>query len=284
MPLVNPLPLLLAAREGRYAVGAFNVVYHLTIEAVVRAAEERRAPVIVQTSSGTIKRHGVKALARMTADLAGPSPVPVALHLDHGTDRAVLHDAIVSGYTSVMIDASKHPLEENIRRTRDVVEEAHARGLSVEGEIGVVAGVEDDIVVRRDRAIYTTPEEAIEFQARSGVDFLAAAIGTAHGFYKTEPRLDIDTLVAIRERTRFPLVIHGGTGLAPDVVRRLVESGGSKFNLSTQIKQTYIDAMYGYIGDHREEYDILKVLRHAGDRLKAVIGEYIALLGGEGKA
>jgi ketose-bisphosphate aldolase len=284
MPLVNPLPMLLAAREGRYAVGAFNVVDHLTIEAVVRAAEARRAPVIVQTSSGTIKRYGVKAIARMTADIAGPSPVPVALHLDHGTDRAVLHDAIVSGYTSVMIDGSKHPFDENVRRTKDVVEEAHARGLSVEGEIGVVAGVEDDIVVRRDKAIYTTPEEAIEFQARSGVDFLAAAIGTAHGFYKTEPKLDIDTLATLRERTAFPLVIHGGTGLAPDVVRRLVTTGGAKFNLSTQIKQTYVDSLHGYIEEHRQEYDILKVLQHAFERLQSMIGEYIALLGGEGKA
>jgi len=284
MPLVNPLPMLLAAREGRYAIGAFNVVDYMTIEAVVRAAEERRAPVIVQTSSGTIKRFGVKAIARMAADIAGPSPAQVALHLDHGTDRAALREAIVSGYTSVMIDASKHPFEENIRRTKDVVEEAHARGLSVEGEIGVVAGVEDDIVVRRDRAIYTTPEEAIAFQERTGVDFLAAAIGTAHGFYKTEPKLDIDTLAAIRERTRFPLVIHGGTGLAPDVVRRLVAAGGSKFNLSTQIKQTYIESLHGYIEGHREECDILKVLKHAHDRLKVMIGEYIALLGGEGKA
>jgi fructose-bisphosphate aldolase class II len=284
MPIVNPLPMLRAAREGRYAVGAFNVVDYLTIEAVVRAAEKKRAPVIVQTSSGTIKRFGVKALAKMAADIAGPSPVPVALHLDHGSDRAALHEAIVSGYSSVMIDASKYPFDENVRRTKDVVEEAHARGLSVEGEIGVVAGVEDDIVVRRDKAIYTTPEEAIEFQKRTGVDFLAAAIGTAHGFYKTEPKLDIETLAAIRARTDFPLVIHGGTGLAPDVVRRLVAEGGSKFNLSTQIKQIYIDALHGYIGEHREEYDILKVLKHAHDRLVEMIAEHIAVLGSEGKA
>jgi ketose-bisphosphate aldolase len=284
MPLVNPLPMLRAARLGRYAVGAFNVVDYLSIEAVVRAAEEKRAPVIVQTSSGTIKRLGVKAIAKMTADIAGPSPVPVALHLDHGTDRATIHEAIVSGYSSVMIDASKHPFDENIRRTEEVVEEAHARGLSVEGEIGVVAGVEDDIVVRGDKAIYTTPEEAIEFQKRTGVDFLAAAIGTAHGFYKTEPRIDVETLAAIRERTDFPLVIHGGTGLAPEVVRGLVAKGGAKFNLSTQVKQTYIESLYGYIGAHREECDILKVLKHAHDELQAMIGETIALLGGEGKA
>ena len=283
MPLVNPTQMLQAAREGRYAVGAFNVVDYMTIEAVVRAAEAKRAPVILQTSSGVVKRFGVPALVKMARDIAGPAGVPVALHLDHGTDRKVLHEAIACGYPSVMIDGSKHPFDENVRRTRDVVEEAHAAGVAVEGEVGVVAGVEDDIVIRADKAIYTTPEEAIEFQKRTGVDFLAAAIGTAHGFYKVEPKLDIDTLASLRRRTDFPLVIHGGTGLAEDVVRRLVAEGGSKFNLSTQIKQTYIDAMDQYIQSHRQEYDILKVLQHALERLVEMIGGYITLLGSEGR-
>jgi fructose/tagatose bisphosphate aldolase len=164
------------------------------------------------------------------------------------------------------------------------VEAAHAAGLAVEGEVGLVAGVEDDIVVNADDAIYTTPEEAIEFQSRSGVDFLAAAIGTAHGFYKVEPRLDIDTLRAIRARTDFPLVVHGGTGLAPEIVKELVKAGGCKFNVSTQIKQTYIDSMYGYIDAKRTEYNILKVLAAAKQDLTEMIAGYITLLGGEGKA
>ena len=284
MPLVNPIEMLQAAREGRYCVGAFNVVDYMTMEAVVRAAEARRAPVIIQTSSGTIKRFGVPALVEMARDLAGPSPVPAALHLDHGTDRQVLHEAIEAGYPSVMIDASKYPFEENAARTKDVVEEAHARGVAVEGEIGVVAGVEDEIVIRQDKAIYTTPAEAIEFQARTGVDFLAAAIGTAHGFYKVAPRLDIQTLQALRQRTGFPLVVHGGTGLGFDVVRQLVAAGASKMNVSTQIKQTYIDSLHDYIEANRQEYDILKVLRHAYDKLTEMIAEYVTVLGSEGKA
>ena len=284
MPLVNPIEMLRAARAGEYCVGAFNIVDYMSFEAVVAAAEQKHAPVIVQTSSGTVKRFGPAGLVRMGEIIAGPSAVPVALHLDHGTDRAMLSEAIRAGYPSVMIDASKHPFDQNVAITREVVAEAHARGVSVEGEIGVVAGVEDDIVIRQDGAIYTTPDEAIEFQTRTGIDFLAAAIGTAHGFYKVEPRLDIDTLRAIRGRTDFPLVIHGGTGLPFDVVRELVAAGGAKMNVSTQIKQTYTDALFEYIQANRREYNIMKVLQHAYDKLIEMICEYITVLGSEGKA
>ena len=183
-----------------------------------------------------------------------------------------------------MIDASQHPFDQNVAVTKDVVAEARAHGVAVEGEIGVVAGVEDDIVIQQDEAIYTTPDEAIEFQAQTGVDFLAAAIGTAHGFYKVEPRLDIDTLRTLRRQTDFPLVIHGGTGLGFDVVRELVAAGGAKMNVSTQIKQTYIDSLFEYIQANRREYNILKVLRHAYEDLIEMIGEYITVLGSEGKA
>ncbi len=276
--------MLEQARKEGFCVGAFNVVDYLSIEAVVAAAELKKAPVIIQTSSATIKRFGIADIVTMTRMAAKDSMVPICLHLDHGTDVAIIKEAIKEGYTSVMIDGSKLPFEENIAVSKDVVEAAHAAGLAVEGEVGLVAGVEDDIVVNADDAIYTTPEEAIEFQSRSGVDFLAAAIGTAHGFYKVEPRLDIDTLRAIRARTDFPLVVHGGTGLAPEVVKELVEAGGCKFNVSTQIKQTYIDSMYSYIDAKRTEYNILKVLAAAKQDLTDMIAGYITLLGGEGKA
>ena len=284
MPLVNPIEMLHAARAGGYCVGAFNIVDYMSFEAVVAAAEAKNAPVIVQTSSGTVKRFGVKALVAMAETIAAPSSVPVAMHLDHGTDRAVLSEAIRGGFPSVMIDASSHPFDRNVAITKDVVAEARARGVAVEGEIGVVAGEEDDIVIQQDQAIYTTPEEAIEFQAQTGVDFLAAAIGTAHGFYKVQPRLDIDTLRALRRQTDFPLVIHGGTGLGFDVVRELVAAGGAKMNVSTQIKQTYIDSLFEYIQTNRQEYNILKVLQNAYEKLTGMIGEYITVLGSEGKA
>ena len=205
--------------------------------------------------------------------------MPVALHLDHGTDRTVISEAIRGGYTAVMFDGSKYPLQENAARTREIVEEAHAHGVAVEGEIGVVAGVEDDIVVHQDKAIYTTPDEALEFLRLSGVDFLAAAIGTAHGFYKVQPRLDIDTLPQAGPATDCPMVVHGGTGLPVDVVRELVAAGAAKMNVSTQIKQTYIDGLHGYIEAHRTEYNPLKLLDHARQELVAMIGEYMEVFG-----
>ena len=284
MPLVNPMPMLEQARKEGFCIGAFNIVDYQSIEAVIAAAEEKRAPVIVQTSSGTIKRFGVRQIVGMTRLAAENSTVPIALHLDHGTKPEIILEAIDAGYNSVMMDGSKLPFDENVAVTRQIVEAAHKAGVAVEGEIGVVAGVEDDIVVNADDAIYTTPEEAIEFQRRSGVDFLAAAIGTAHGFYKVAPKLNIDTLREIRDNTDFPLVVHGGTGLDEPTVRELVAAGGAKFNVSTQIKQTYIDAMFNYIQSKRQEYDILKVLAQAKLELTTMIANYIALLGGEGKA
>lgn len=284
MPLVNPMPILNSARRDGYCIGAFNIVDYLTIEAVIAAAEAEHAPVIIQTSSGTMKRFGVRQLVEMTRIAAAESTVPIVLHLDHGTKLDLIFEAIDCGYNSVMIDGSARSFEDNIAVTKQVVERARAHGVAVEGEIGVVAGVEDDIVIRQDSAIYTTPEEAIEFKNRSGVDFLAAAIGTAHGFYKTAPRLDIDTLRQIRSQTDYPLVVHGGTGLSGETVRELVEAGACKFNVSTQIKQTYIDSMYNYIHENRIEYNILKVLARAREELVEVVANYIRLLGSAGKA
>jgi ketose-bisphosphate aldolase len=284
MALINTVEMLRSARDHGYCVGAFNVVDYLSIEAVVKAAENRRSPAIIQASSGTIKRFGVKALVTMARTAAAESKVPLALHLDHGTDCKILSEAIDAGFNSVMIDASAHPFEENISITAAVVKEAHARGVSVEGEIGVVAGVEDDIVAAHDASLYTTPEQAIEFKERTGIDFLAAAIGTAHGFYKVEPKLNIETLQQIHDRTDYLLVVHGGTGLSDEVVRNLVKAGANKFNVSTMIKQVYTDALYDYIGGHREEYNIMKTLDHARKEITAMLENYMVLLGSADKA
>ncbi len=284
MPLVNTVEMLKAARDGKYCVGAFNVVDYLSIEAVVKAAENRQSPAIIQASSGTIKRFGVKTLVEMTRTAAAKSTVPLSLHLDHGTDCKVLSEAIAAGFNSVMIDASAHPFEKNIEITAGVVREAHARGVSVEGEIGVVAGVEDDIVAAHDASLYTTPEQAIEFKEKTGIDFLAAAIGTAHGVYKVEPKLNIDTLRQIRAQTDYLLVVHGGTGLADCVVRELVEAGANKFNVSTMVKQVYNDALFEYISNNREEYNILKTLDYAFKSITAMLETYMVLLGSAGRA
>ncbi len=284
MPLVNPVKMLQAARAGGYCVGAFNLVDFLTLKAIIEAAQEQRSPVMLQTSSATVKQLGLRTIAAMAHLVADDSPVPIALHLDHGTDPMVIREAIRAGYTAVMYDGSKYAFAENVVRTRAVVEEAHAAGVAVEGEIGIVAGVEDDIVVRQDAAIYTKPDEALEFQRQTGVDFLAAAIGTAHGFYKVAPKLDIDTLRRISRATECPMVVHGGTGLPFDVVRELVQAGAAKMNVSTQIKQTYLDGLYAYIESHRAEYNPIKLLDHARRELVQMIGEYMQVLGSAGKA
>jgi len=156
--------------------------------------------------------------------------------------------------------------------------------VAVEGEIGVVAGVEDDLVIHQDKAIYTTPAEALEFLRLAGVDFLAAAIGTAHGFYKVQPRLDIETLRQLARATECPMVVHGGTGLPFDVVRELIAAGAAKMNVSTQIKQTFIDGLYGYIDAHRTEYNPMKLLDHARRELVKMIGEYMDVFGCAGRA
>ena len=284
MPLVNPINMLLDARQKNYAVGAFNFIDYTTAETIVRAAESSDSPVILQTSSGVINHFGVKTLVGIARLIAEDSPVPVALHLDHGKDVAVIAEAIQSGYNSVMYDGSHLPFEENVRETAKVVAMARDHGVSVEGEIGVVAGVEDDIVVNQDDAIYTTAEEAIEFQRQSEIDFLAPAIGTAHGFYKVKPRLNIDTLANISSAVDYPLVVHGGTGLPDETVRKLVAAGGSKFNVSTQIKQTYIDSLFGYIESRRTEYNPLKLLDESRRALIKMVSDYMKLLGSAGRA
>jgi fructose-bisphosphate aldolase, class II len=283
MSLENTGQILYTARKAGYCVGAFNIVDYLSLEAVIHAAEGCHAPVILQTSSSTVRRYGAKRLVAMTRMLADDSPVPIGLHLDHGTDLGLIQECIRSGYTSVMIDASRYPFEENIVRTLQVVESAHRYGVAVEGEIGILAGVEDELVVHQDKAIYTTPEEAIKFQARSEVDFLAVAIGTAHGFYKEEPRLDINTLSTIHQRVDFPLVVHGGTGLSMDTLRLLVSAGATKLNVSTQLKKVYVDSLESYIGAHKDEYNPMQMLNYTHDQFVKVVGAYIEVLGSAGR-
>ena len=282
--MISTIYMLQQARRGGYCVGAFNVVDYLTVEAVVQAAREKNSPVIIQVSSGTIDRFGTAALVEFVRLATRGVSVPVALHLDHGTKKDVIKQAVLDGFSSVMYDGSSLPFEENAANTREIVEFAHAHGVSVEAEIGVVAGVEDDIVIHADKAIYSTPEEAIRFQSESGADFLAVAIGTAHGFYKVKPRLNIDTLREVAGQVSYPLVVHGGTGLSDEIVQELVRAGAAKFNVSTQLKQTYIDSLYEYISARRTEYHPLKLLNQSKAALAAMIGNYMELLGSAGKA
>jgi ketose-bisphosphate aldolase len=291
MAIANAKEILFKAAEGKYAVGAFNVTHLIQMQAVVAAAVNRKAPLIIQTSFPTAKFLKPKLLVAMFRALAEDAPIPVCLHLDHCEEATYCKTCADAGYTSIMIDASKQSLETNIEQTRHVAEYCHGlRNISVEGELGTVSGVEDHVEVAEDQVSLCDPEQALEYVERSGVDIFAPAIGTAHGLYRTDtPRIDFDRLEKISGLIngggiRTPLVIHGGTGLRPDVVKRLVALGGSKFNVSTDLKMTLIDTTFNYISEHREEYNPGRIDMAIH---KAVVGKieyWIDLLGSTGKA
>lgn len=284
MPLVNMVEILQKAKREKYAVGAFNIVDYLTIDAVVTAAEEVSAPVIVQTSASTVKKYGCSALAVMVRVRSETSAVPIAFHLDHCKEVDLINQCMDYGWTSVMIDASSFPFEQNVAMTREVVERAHPLGLSVEGELGDIGGVEDQINVDTDQARLADPDKVVEFVERTGVDVLAPAIGTAHGLYKGIPKLDYVRLEEISRRIVIPVAIHGGTGLSPEQFHKLIECGGAKINISTQLKISYIDALKNYIDAHPTEYDPLRLIKRTGEEVAKMIVSFIELFGSSGKA
>jgi tagatose 1,6-diphosphate aldolase GatY/KbaY len=233
-------------------------------------------------------RHVLVAIYRTLAEEA---PIPICLHLDHCTDVEYCQQCADAGYTNLMIDASKQTYEENIRQTKEVVDYCHSVGnLSVEAELGTVSGVEDQIKVAEDEAALANPAQAAEFVERTGVDIFAPAIGTAHGVYKTKnPKVDFDRLGKINQilngsGIHTPLVVHGGTGLPEDYIKRLIEMGGAKFNVSTELKHTLLDTTYQYIAENRDQYDPGKVDSAVKDAIRQVVGRWIDTLGGTGKA
>ena len=291
MSIVNAKDMMLKATEERYAIGAFNITNLIEMEAVVEAAVNRKAPLIIQTSVTPAQFLGARVISSIYGVLASSAPIPICLHLDHCTDVAYCKECVDAGYTNIMIDASKQSFEENIRQTREVVEYSRGAGdISVEGELGTVSGVEDQVKVADDEAQLCDPDSAVDFVERTGVDIFAPAIGTAHGVYKTDnPKLDFDRLARIGQRfngkgARVPLVIHGGTGLAPDTVKKLVSLGGAKYNVSTDLKLTLIDTTFEYISSHREEYNPGRIDKAVKGAIIRRIEYWIDLLGSGGKA
>ncbi|MDY6875429.1 MAG: class II fructose-bisphosphate aldolase [Chloroflexota bacterium] len=291
MSIANAKEILLKATEGGYAVGAFNVTNIVQMEAVVEAAVDKMAPLIIQTSVTPSKFLGRHVLVAVYQTLAESAPIPVAIHLDHCRDVDYCKQCADADYTSIMMDASRQVFEENVRQTKAVCDYCHAVGnISVEGELGTVSGVEDQIKVAEDEAALCNPDQAVEFVERTGTDLLAPAIGTAHGIYKTKnPKVDVERLHRINELLngkgpRVPLVIHGGTGLPPDTVKSLIAAGGAKFNVSTDLKHTLLDATFNYISEHRDEYNPGKVDIAVKDAIREKIGYWINLLGSAGKA
>lgn len=281
--LVTGKELLDKAHEGGYAVGAFNVNTMEQCQAIIAAAEETRSPVIIQASQGGLKYAGVKMISAMVKALAEDTDIPVALHLDHGTDFKQIMLCLRHGFTSVMIDASKLPLQGNIDTTKKVCEIAHAVEVSVEAEIGKIGGTEDDVTVSEREATFTDPDEAAKLVNETGVDSLAIAIGTAHGPYKGEPKLDFDRLELIKKKLDMPIVLHGSSGVPEASIRKAVSLGVNKINIDTDIRLSFSAAVRDFV-DKSDAYDPRKILMPARDAMKETIKEKMVMFGSAGKA
>jgi ketose-bisphosphate aldolase len=291
MSIVNAKEIMVEALKGKYAVGAFNVTDLLQFEAVIDAAVETKSPVIVQTSVKPSQFLGTNMMVAIYRTLAESAPVPVVLHLDHCTDVDYCKKCADAGYTNIMIDASKQPYEENIRQTKEVADYCHKiGGISVEGELGTVSGVEDQIKVSEDEAQLANPQQSVEFCERTGVDIFAPAIGTAHGVYKTKnPKIDTERMATINKMLngngiKTPLVVHGGTGLPEDTIKKLLAAGGAKFNVSTELKRVLIDAKFEYISAHRDEYDPGKLDKFVRDATRKAVIHWMQLVESVGHA
>jgi len=284
MPLENMNAMLSAARGGGYAVGAFNMLDYNSTKAIIEAAEHLKAPVIIQTSAKTVIFWGSSAIISWVRELIRQATVPIALHLDHCKDLQLIAECIDAGWSSVMIDASSKPFEENLAVSKQVVEMAHPENVTVEAELGAIVGVEDDIHVKEQDAHLADPEQAIRFCEEVEPDCFAPAIGTAHGVYKGEPKIAYDRLEEIAGKTSVPLALHGGTGLADTVFKKCIALGCAKVNISTQLKYAFIDGFVAYHNAHNTQYDPLKVIAAQFDALKAGIIENINLFGSAGKA
>jgi fructose-bisphosphate aldolase class II len=284
MAFVTLKEILAEAQQGGYAVGAFNTNNMEIVQAIVEAAQEERSPVILQASQGALKYAGIQYITAMVRVAVETSSIPIVLHLDHGTSFEQTMLCLKHGFTSVMFDGSKYSLEENIAATRKVVDVAHAMGASVEGELGKIGGVEDDIVVEERDALYTDPDEAERFVSQSGVDALAVAIGTAHGAYKGEPKLDFDRLATINERVDIPIVLHGASGVPANSIRKAVSLGVCKINIDTEIRQAFTRGVQNALNNKPSEYDPRKLLGPAKEEMKAIVKEKMRLFGSSGKA
>lgn len=282
MSYVNMANLLSDARAGGYAVGAFNIVNHLTAQAAVQKAVELSSPIILQTSVSTVKQIGPRELISFLRVLAEEAPVPVAVHLDHCTDPEYVIKCLDLGWSSVMLDLSQAPFERNLTETRRIVDYAKQKNATVEGELGAIVGVEDDISASETRL--ADPVKSLEYVAETGIDAFAPAIGTAHGLYKGEPKLDFDLFKKLSSEIPCPLVVHGGTGLRPDVFSRLIGLGASKINVSTAIKISYCQGVLAYASEHPEENNPLKLDKYAMEKTKACVEEHIRMFGSAGKA
>ena len=281
MPLVTSKEMLLKAQKGGYAVGAFNAENMEMVKAIIQAAEELKAPVMIQTTPSTVKYGTVETYAAIVAAEAAKASVPVCLHLDHGSSFELAMQAMHAGYTSVMIDGSKLDFEDNIRETRRVADVAAALDIPCEAELGKVGGKEDDLEAEADTN--TDPQEAKEFVERTGVTSLAVAIGTAHGFYVGTPVLDKERLSEIREVVDIPLVLHGASGLSDEDVSDCVKRGICKVNFATELRIAYSNAAKNTFNKTPDVFDPKKYGTVGREEVKAQVKSRMRVCGCCGK-
>ena len=282
MPLVTSKKMLDDAQKGHYAVGAFNAENMEMVKAIIAAAEEVKAPVMIQTTPSTIKYGTVETFYAIVAAEAAKASVPVCLHLDHGNSFELAVQAMKAGYTSVMIDGSGKDFEGNVAVSRKVADVANALGIPVEAELGKVGGKEDDL--EADADTNTDPQEAKEFVERTEVTSLAVAIGTAHGFYAGTPVLDKERVSEIRELVSVPLVLHGAAGLSDEDVRECVSRGICKVNFATELRVAYTDACKKLLAEKPETYDPKKLGVVAMEAVKELVKGRMKVCGCDGKA
>lgn len=281
--LTTSKELLLDAQKNRYAVGAFNVENMEMVQAVVTAAEELQAPVILQTTPGTLNYASMEYFLANVTVAAKHARVPVVMHLDHGSSFELAMQALRIGYTSIMIDGSKLPLIENIACSKAVADACHPAGIAVEAELGKVGGKEDDLVVTDDSP-YTDPNEAAQFVQETGIDSLAVGIGTAHGFYQGKPCINIERLKAIRQMVSIPLVLHGTSDVPDEIVRTCIENGICKVNYATDLRVAFSQGVKKYLAENPDTYDPKKYNAQGRKGVKLHVMNKIQLCGSDGKA
>lgn len=282
--LVSGKSVLLDARRRGYACGAFNFNNMEFLQGILEAAEEEQSPVIVQTSEGALRYAGIDYLSEMVRLAASKTNVPVVLNLDHGLKYETTIRCLQHGWTNLMIDGSALPYEENIAIVRRVCEAAHAGGVSVEAELGKLVGIEDDVKVDENDAVYTHPDEARDFAEKTGVDSLAVAIGTAHGKYKGVPKLDFDRLAEIRKVVDIPLVLHGASGVTDEQIRTAISLGICKINIDTDLRVPFTDAIKKVFADDPEIFDPRKYCGPGREAVKEAVRGKMRLFGSSGKA
>ncbi|XCP85733.1 class II fructose-bisphosphate aldolase [Roseburia hominis] len=259
---------LIYAKQHSYAVGAFNIFNELSARAVVKAAVSLDTPVILQTSVTTIKQLGVESLGAMLKQVKKEAPVNVLIHLDHCRDLSLAKRCIDDGWDAIMYDGSALPFEENIANCKEIAAYAHAKNVCVEGELGRISGVEDDIQVDSENASGASLSESLEFVRTADIDAFAPSIGTAHGVYKGVPHIDFNLVEQLAREIDTPIVIHGGTGLSEETFRRLIRSGASKVNVSTALKHAYLDNAKEYFKINPTKIDPLDFDKYLSNHIE----------------